>query len=185
MNSLLPAALAGYARYVRVVSLLQHPLLFACRLYWGGLFVFTGFSKLSHLALTAERFAGWNIPAPYPNAVAAGTTELACGALLVIGAASRIVTVPLIVTMIVAYLTAHIDEVNDIYTFVTAPPFLHLFACLLVLVFGPGVASIDYLVGRFVFGLRCGPGQCSGATSMPADGGRSASADELQKGMPT
>ena len=47
-------------------------------------------------------------------------------------------SLPLIGTMIVAYLTAHLDEVTDLYTFVTAPPFLNLFTCLLVLVFGPG-----------------------------------------------
>ena len=127
MNSILRTASHWHARYVRVLSWLQHPFLLACRLYWGGLFVSTGFGKLTHLALTAQRFADWHIPAPYPNALAAGTTELLCGALLVLGAASRIVTVPLIVTMIVAYRTAHVDEVTDLYTFVTAPPFLHLF----------------------------------------------------------
>ena len=54
--------------------------------------------------------------------------------------------------MIVAYLTAHADEVTGIYTFVTAPPFLNLLTCVLVLLFGPGVFSVDYLVRRFVFG---------------------------------
>ena len=153
MNSTLPAARRWYARYVRApVAGCNIRFLLVCRLYWGGLFVSTGFGKLTHLALTAQRFADWHIPAPYPNAVAAGTTELVCGSLLVLGAASRIVTVPLIVTMIVAYRTAHIDEVTDLYTFVTAPPFLHLFTCTLVLLFGPGAFSIDYLVGRFILG---------------------------------
>jgi putative oxidoreductase len=131
---------------------MQHPFLLVCRLYWGCLFISTGTAKLTHLALTAQRFADWHIPAPFPNAVAAGTTELLCGAMLVLGAASRFVTVPLIVTMIVAYRTAHIDEVTDLYTFVTAPPFLHLFACTLVLLFGPGAFSIDYLISRFIWG---------------------------------
>ena len=104
MNSTLRNARPLVCTLRAPLSLLQHPFLLACRLYWGGLFVSTGFSKLTHLALTAERFADWHIPAPYPNAVAAGTTELFCGSLLVLGAASRIVTVPLIGTMIVAYL---------------------------------------------------------------------------------
>ncbi len=154
MQSKLQAAQYWYERYARTVSLLQHPLLLACRLYWGGLFVFTGYNKLTHLSLTAEKFADWHIPAPYPNALAAGTTELVCGSLLVLGAASRIVAVPLIVTMIVAYLTAHADEVTDLYTFVTAPPFLNMFACVLVLLFGPGKFSADYLIGRFILGLQ-------------------------------
>ena len=64
-------------------------------------------------------------------------------------------SLPLIGTMIVAYLTAHSDEVTDLYTFVTAPPFLNLFTCLLVLVFGPGRFSVDYLVDRFLLGSGC------------------------------
>ena len=150
MRSLLHTFCRWYARYVELLSLLQHPLLLLCRLYWGGLFIFTGSNKLAHLALTAEKFANWHIPAPYANAVAAGSTELFCGGLLVLGLASRFATIPLLVTMIVAYRTAHIDEVTDLYTFVTAPPFLHLLTCTLVLVFGPGVFSADYLIGRLL-----------------------------------
>jgi putative oxidoreductase len=183
MNSMLKSARLGYARYVVVLSLLQHPLLLVCRLYWGGLFVSSGFGKLTHLALTAEKFANWHVPAPYPNAVAAGTTELVCGALLVLGAASRIVTVPLIGTMIVAYLTAHIDEVTDLYTFVTAPPFLHLFTCLLVLLFGPGVFSIDYLVSRYVLGSHCGTIAGTGGSCRSANEDDSARPQNLRKGI--
>jgi len=142
----------AYARYVGAVSLLQHPLLLACRLYWGGMFIPRGFNKLTHLKVTAEQFAFWHIHPSYPSAIAAGTTELVCGSLLVIGLASRIAVVPLIVTMIVAYFTAHADEVTNLFTFVTAPPFLNLLTCVLVLVFGPGVFSVDYLIGRFVCG---------------------------------
>jgi len=162
---------------------MQHPFLLVCRLYWGCLFISTGVAKLTHLALTAQRFTDWHIPAPYPNAVAAGATELLCGAMLVLGVASRFVTVPLIVTMIVAYRTAHIDEVTDLYTFVTAPPFLHLFACTLVLLFGPGAFSIDYLIGRFILGSSCHPksnpdANCVSKTS-------STSPQNPQKGAPS
>ncbi len=185
MNATLQTADNWYTRYVYVLSLLQNPLLLVCRLYWGGLFVAAGFGKLTHLALTAEKFANWHVPAPYPNAIAAGTTELVGGSLLVLGAASRIVTVPLIGTMIVAYVTAHIDEVTDLYTFVTAPPFLHLFTCVLVMLFGPGVFSIDYLISRFILGRHCGarPGSDGSCTSTTV--GRSISPPSLQKGVRT
>jgi putative oxidoreductase len=185
MNATLQMASHWYGRYTYVLSLLQHPLLLACRLYWGGLFVAAGFGKLTHLALTSEKFANWHIPAPYPNAIAAGTTELVCGSLLVLGAASHIVTVPLIGTMIVAYLTAHIDEVTDLYTFVTAPPFLHMFTCVLVLLFGPGVFSIDYLVSRFILGRHCGARSGSDGSCTSTTSGRSISPPNLPKGIPT
>lgn len=154
MGTRLLTARRWYLRYAAIVSLLQHPLLLACRLYWGGTFINTGYNKLSNLALTADHFAAWHIPAPYANAIAAGTTELVCGSLLVIGLASRIVAIPLIVVMTVAYLSAHAEEVTNLYTFVTAPPFLNLMTCVLVLIFGPGVFSADWLIGRFIFGSR-------------------------------
>jgi putative oxidoreductase len=140
-----------YLRYAAVVSLLQHPLLLACRLYWGGQFIQTGFAKLTHLNVIAEHFAGWHVPFPYPSAIAAGTTELVCGSLLVVGLASRIASVPLIFTMIVAYRTALVNDVTDLASFVTADPFLFLMTCVLVLVFGPGVFSVDYLLRKFWF----------------------------------
>jgi putative oxidoreductase len=183
MSSALRIACQWYARYVALLSTLQHPLLLACRLYWGSLFIQTGFGKLSHLALTAQRFTDWHIPAPYANAVAAGTTELLCGTLLALGLASRIITVPLIVTMIVAYRTAHINEVTDLYTFVTAPPFLHLLTCVIVLLFGPGVFSFDYLIGRFIFGSSCESRSAANAGSEPKVIG--ISPNNQEKGMPS
>jgi len=54
--------------------------------------------------------------------------------------------------MVVAYLTADRDKVTGIFqnpdAFVTAAPFLFLFAALIVLVFGPGKLSADALIGR-------------------------------------
>ena len=88
MNAMLLQTRLWYARFARAASRLQHPLLLACRVYWGGLFVTAGYGKLTHLALTAEKFAGWHIPAPWPNAIAAGTTETICGSLLLLGAAA-------------------------------------------------------------------------------------------------
>jgi putative oxidoreductase len=107
----------------------------------------SGTSKLSNLERTAGFFEGIHIPFPYMNAFMAGMTESCCGLLLLIGLGVRLSNIPLIVTMIVAYLTAHRDEVSDLYTFVTAPPFLHMFACILTLVFGPGYFSMDSLFG--------------------------------------
>ena len=185
MKTILRKAHAGYARYVSVLSLLQHPFLLACRLYWGGQFVIAGFGKLTHLALTAEKFADWHVPAPYPSAMAAGTTEMVCGSLLLLGLASRFVSVPLIFTMTVAYLTAHADEVTDLDSFVTAPPFLFMLTCVLVLLFGPGAFSMDYLIGRFVLGrqseLRTSPDR---RTALP-DSVRSPSPHDSRKGMQT
>ena len=76
------------------------------------------------------------------------------GGLLAIGFGSRLVSLPLITTLIVAYLTSEQPALQKLFTFtdidpfLTAAPFLFLFACLIVLCFGPGAFSIDHLIKR-------------------------------------
>jgi len=141
-----------YALYVSLVSKLQSPFLLIIRLYWGWQFFLTGKGKLMNLDKTAGFFAGLNIPAPKLNAILAGSTECFGGLLLLLGLGSRIATVPLIFTMIIAYITAESDAAHAIFSnpdkFVTATPFLFLLTCVIVLIFGPGCFSLDAVIGR-------------------------------------
>src|ERR1017187_4327826 len=113
-----------YALHVSLVSRLQSPFLLIIRLYWGWQFFLTGKGKLLNLDRTAAYFATLNIPAPKLNAIMAGSTECFGGLLLLLGLGSRIVTVPLIFTMIVAYLTAESEAAHALFRnpdkFVTA-----------------------------------------------------------------
>jgi putative oxidoreductase len=133
-----------------VGSWLADPLLLAIRLYWGWQFFQTGKGKLMNLEQTSEFFTSLNIPLPKLNAAMAGSVECFGGLLLLIGLASRLVSVPLIFTMVVAYLTADLDAVKGIFsdpdTFVSAAPFLFMFASVIVFVFGPGRFSLDYFL---------------------------------------
>lgn len=140
----------GYQLWRALVSRLQSPLLLVLRLYWGWQFFGTGKGKLLHLDKTAGFFRDLHIPYPHLSAGLAGATECFGGLLLLIGLWSRLVTVPLIFTMIIAYVTAESAALKSIVSdpdkFVTATPFLFLLACVIVLVFGPGVFSVDWLV---------------------------------------
>jgi putative oxidoreductase len=122
------------------------------RLYWGWQFFVTGKGKLSNLGQVAQFFESLGIPLPALNAFLAGTTECLGGLLLLVGFASRLTAIPLIFTMIVAYLTADLDAVKGIFIepdkFLSADPFLFLLASLMVLIFGPGKFSVDALFGR-------------------------------------
>jgi putative oxidoreductase len=133
----------------RFASHLQTPLLLVLRVYWGVSFAQTGWGKLMHLDRTAEFFASLNLPAPKLNAIAAGATECVGGALLALGLFARPASVPLIVTMLVAYVTADSEAVHGLFSdpdkFTSAAPFLFLLASLLVLAFGPGKWSVDHL----------------------------------------
>ncbi len=141
-----------YAFLTCVVSYLQSPFLLVIRLYWGWQFFLTGKGKLMNLDKTADYFQSLSIPLPKLNAIMAGGTECFGGLLLLLGLGSRLVSIPLAGTMVVAYLTADSNAVKTIFTkpddFVTAPPFLFLLASLMVLVFGPGAFSLDRLISK-------------------------------------
>ena len=141
-----------YALYLTLLAKLQSPFLLIIRLYWGWQFLLTGKGKLMNLDRTAEFFAGLHIPLPKLNAVLAGSTECFGGLLLLLGLFSRVATIPLIFTMCIAYLTADAEKVKNIFNdpdaFVTAAPFLFLYATVIVWIFGPGVFSLDALVAK-------------------------------------
>ena len=151
-SPILTSGRRGYGQLIAAAEYAKSPLLLAVRLYWGWQFFTAGKGKLLDLPATAGFFKELGIPLPMANAVLAASTECFGGLLLLLGLASRITAIPLIVTMIVAYLTADIDVVKGIFSdpdaFVSASPFLFLFASLLVLVFGPGAFSIDRLLAR-------------------------------------
>lgn len=122
-------------------------LLLAIRLYWGWQFFMTGKGKLMNLEGTTGFFTELGLPFPQLNAIMAGSSECFGGLLLLVGLGSRLISIPLMFTMIVAYLTAHRETVTGIWSdsdaFVTAAPFLFLFAAVIIFTFGPGKFSID------------------------------------------
>ena len=129
---------------------LQPVLLLLIRLWWGWSFFLTGKGKLLNLDKTAGFFTDLGIPMPKLNAIVAGSTECFGGLLLLAGLFSRVVSVPLIFTMLVAYATADQEALHAIVSdpdkFTGATPFLFLLACLIVFAFGPGRLSLDALL---------------------------------------
>lgn len=140
----------------RIGNALQSPLLLVLRLYWGWSFAQTGWGKLMHLDRTAGYFASLHIPLPKLNALMAGGTECVGGLLLLVGLGSRLITVPLIFVMAVAYATAEQEVAQAIFSdpdkFVTAAPFRSLLTVVLVFAFGPGKFSTQCLAEA--------PGRC-------------------------
>jgi putative oxidoreductase len=143
----------GYQLLINAASRLQSPLLLALRLYWGWQFFLDGKGKLQNLQKITDYFGhDLHIPFPHFNACLASATECIGGLLLLAGLGSRLVAVPLIFTMVIAYLTAEKAALKQIFSnpdkFVTADPFLYLLASVIVLVFGPGVFSFDWLLSK-------------------------------------
>jgi putative oxidoreductase len=146
---------SAYGLLVRGASCLQSPFLLVVRLYWGWQFFGTGSAKLADVPTFAAKFTEWGVPFPHLSVLLAGNTEKYCGLLLLAGVASRLVSLPLIFTMVVAYLTAEPEALHAFFSdpdkFVSATPFQFMFAALLILIFGPGAFSIDHLIGK-----KCG-----------------------------
>ncbi|MFQ6007125.1 MAG: DoxX family protein [Woeseia sp.] len=79
----------------------------ALRLYLAPIFILAGMNKLGNPENVASYFEFLGIPAPGLMVYAAGISELIGGILLIPGIAVRLVTIPLMATMIVAAGTAH------------------------------------------------------------------------------
>ena len=132
----------GIAKKAEWVALL------VARLTVGVEFVSTGWGKVHNLAKVTAYFGELGIPAPGLNATFASFTELICGSLLVIGLGSRLAACPLIVTMIVAIITAKKDELHGVTDLVGFVEWTYIAILLVVAVFGPGIASVDTFVAR-------------------------------------
>ncbi len=153
MVRLIQTAAAGYRRVAQWLNLLQPVFLLAIRLYFGWLLFKAGSGKLMHVDANAEYFRGLHIPMPVLNVYLSGTVESVGGILLIVGLAARLAAIPVIGNLMVAYATAHPDELKAIFSdtnrFLKAPPFLVLLTAIIVLAFGPGLLSLDGLLNRF------------------------------------
>jgi putative oxidoreductase len=133
-------------------TLLQSLFLLVIRLYWGWQFFLTGKGKLMNLQKTTEFFQSLGIPLPHLQAIGCGIVECVGGLLLLVGLFSRLIQIPMMILLIVAYLTADIERARAIFSdpdkFLGADEFLFLFAVVLVLLFGPGKFSIDWIIRK-------------------------------------
>lgn len=145
-----------YRLIITIAHYLRSPFLLVVRLFWGWQFFLTGKGKLSDISKTAQFFESLHIPAPHAQALLAASTECFGGLLLLIGFATRLVSIPMMILLIVAYLTADFDRVQVIFSdpdkFVTADEFLFLFAVVILFLFGPGLFSVDGLIGKYFRG---------------------------------
>jgi len=151
---MMPTLINLYQLLIRVANSLQSPFLLAIRLYWGWQFAQTGWGKLGDINKVTNFFTTLGIPAPALNAWFVSGLEFFGGILLILGLGSRLIALPLVIDMIVAYLTADREALVKIFSdpdkFYAAAPFTFLFASLIVLIFGPGRFSLDgLLTGKF------------------------------------
>jgi putative oxidoreductase len=122
------------------------PLL--ARVVIGVIFTGSGWGKLHHLAQVTEYFAGLGIPFPELQAPFVASTELVCGALVLLGLGTRLAALPLICTMIVALATALSDQIEDLGSLFGLAEFLYVALLVGLVVRGAGALSLDRFVAR-------------------------------------
>ena len=141
-----------YRRLINLLNYLQSPLLLVVRLYWGWQFWQAGWGKLQDISKPIGFFTELGIPFPVFNAWFVSLLECFGGILLIVGLASRLISIPLVIDMAVAYLTADREALKAIFSepdkFYAAAPYTFLFASLLILIFGPGAFSVDCWIAR-------------------------------------
>jgi putative oxidoreductase len=147
-----------YRLLIRAGSSLQSPFLLAVRLYWGWQFMQTGWGKLTDIGKVIGFFTDLGIRAPALNAYFVSGLELGGGALLILGFGSRLIALPLVIDMLVAYITADREALFSIFSnpdkFTAAAPYTFLIASLIVLIFGPGKISADALLTGRISGSQ-------------------------------
>ena len=144
---------ALYRLLIRVTNSLQSPFLLLIRAYWGWLFLQSGIGKFGHIDKVVAFFTDLGIPAPTLNAYFNASLETIGGILLILGLASRLICVPLLINMIVAYITADREAFTSFFSesgkFFGADPFPFLLVSLLILIFGPGKFSVDTWIAAY------------------------------------
>lgn len=126
------------------------PLL--ARVTVGVVFAKSGWGKLHNLAGVTEFFASLKIPMPAANAVFIASLELVGGCLLLLGLCSRLISLPLMATMVVAIITAKAEDISGVGDLLRLSEWAYLVIFAWIAVAGPGRASLDHLLAPRLFG---------------------------------
>jgi len=161
MNSIVALVRKAYGIFERGVDLLQSPFLLAIRAFWGWQLAQSGWGKLHNIDRVTEFFGSLNLPNPPLFARGVSLLELVGGALLLLGLCARPISLVLAGNMIGAFVTADAEAWHSFFTddagkFFGADPFPYLMVSVIVLLFGPGLLSVDAVISR-VWGRKEAP----------------------------
>lgn len=116
------------------------------RLTLGIVFLVSGLGKFNHLDKVTGYFASLGIPNPHFTVVFTSLFEFTCGLLVLIGFATRLATIPLIVILLVAIKTAKWDDITGLYSVFQLSEFLYIVLLTWLMALGGGVFSVDHFI---------------------------------------
>src|SRR5882724_4818204 len=144
---------ALYGKFLKIANSLQSPVLLLIRLDWGYQFWESGWAHFNNMPDFINMFERLHIPAPSLNAHFIAGLEAGGGILLALGLGSRFISLVLAGDMFVAFVVADREALQSIFSdtdkFYAAAPYTLLFACLIILIFGPGKISLDHVIAIY------------------------------------
>lgn len=138
-----------YQNGAKRLSSLQDIPLFFLRLILAYGFYMPATMKWGNVAGIAEWFSSMGIPMPTLNAYLATGTEMAAVILLPLGLATRIISIPLIFTMVVAIITVHLDNGFSAGDNGFEIPLYYMLMLFVLLINGSGKFSVDHLISKW------------------------------------
>jgi len=134
------------------------PIAVARRLDWlapllarvtvGVVFAVTGWGKLHNLEKITDFFRELGIPYPEIQAPFASANELVCGVLVLVGLATRVASIPLIIVMLVAIRTAQWENIDSASALLGTVEWAYIAIFAWLAIAGPGPVSLDHLIAR-------------------------------------
>jgi putative oxidoreductase len=115
------------------------------RLTVGLVFLTTGWGKLHSIPDVTEFFRTLHLPAPGFQARLVAGTEFVGGLLILVGLGTRLVSLPLAFTMVVAILTAKRESIEGLTSLVGFEEWSYLVFFVWLALAGPGPLSLDRL----------------------------------------
>jgi putative oxidoreductase len=139
---------ALYLKVIAQVDKLKGLVPLIIRLSVGIPFVVTGWGKLHNLDQIIGYFTSLGIPAPQIQAPFVAGLEFFGGIALILGLGARFFAAPMMMTMVVAILTAKRDKIEDWTDLFDFIEWHYLVFFLVIALIGAGPFSLDYLIGK-------------------------------------
>ncbi len=117
------------------------------RIVVGSVFAEAGWGKFHHMEKVIGYFTSLGIPAAQYQAPFVAGVELICGSLFLVGCFSRLASIPLMIIMGVALMTAKRAEIHGLTELFAIYEFVYIVVLSWVCIKGPGGVSLD----RFLF----------------------------------
>ncbi len=105
--------------------------------------------KWSDINAIGEWFGSMGLPFPLLNAYLAASTEMAGVFLLLFGFGTRLISIPLIITMLVAIFTVHLPNGFEAGSNGFEIPLYYLLMLFTLIVYGPGKLSVDAIIKKY------------------------------------